>query len=501
MTPPMRSPRRIRALLDLAEARERRLVALLAMVFMLLLAGPAQLSPDGAEMFAALRGGSWGSWPPLWPALLAAIPWPDPTRAGFLLNLLLAGAVAWPLHLLAHRLGGRWAARLAVALWLLLPAMRWQAAVLDARPLGWLLYTLALALSVDALARQRSLWPAVLVAGVAPLGRPEGIFVLPLVALAAWLVHPRRRTLLAQFVALLAPLGCWTGLRRGGRLAWEIYGTSWHGVWPNADFMALTSAASAPTGFRRFLLAADAAGLESPPLDPRFLLRLAPHGMWDLAQGLLGALGVGMLVALAAGAVLATRRHQTGRLALAGVVLPLSALVLLPMAWGQGSPAANLLFVLPPALALLTTCLPPLLPRIGPAGVAALVLLAGVELHLAPWSARAPSYVEASQAALNMGQWLRQHPPTSGAVACSYAGRSVVRSAHLTPLALPSMWEAWQAAPGVAVLLAPDLGDDGGRGLALLEDPAWQVSWATGEADPSSGAWFVLLTRVEDKKR
>lgn len=482
--------------------RELRLAGGLAMAAMLLMAPGPKVSPDSLELLASIRCwadqgpcGGPTNWPPLWPGLL--LPWAGPAleRAAWTTNLLLAGAVSFPLYAAALRLGGRWAARAAVLAWVMLPVVAQHAAILDPRPAMWLLAALTLASGLRAADTNGPWWPAFVGAAVAPLIRPEGVFLLPLVAAGALLARQRPARVLGLLLAACLPAMVWAATSGGGRLGHELFGLSWHGVWTNADFLALTGPASAGTGFREMMRAAVRAGLESPPMDPRFALVILPHGLASLSRGLLGAMGLSGLLGLAAAIAKLWPRGWRVRLALMLAFSPLLALAVLPMSWGQISPSANLLFTVPGLLALASAGWVRWLPRRRQA--LGLVVVAGLlcELQLAPWGPESPRYIEGSDASTRMSMWLAEHPPAHNQVACTYAGRGVVRAAGLEPVTLPSSWEHWAPTPPVPVLLAPDLLEDGGRGLMLLEDPAWVPSAWVGPVLGSSqgGDWYLYL--------
>jgi hypothetical protein len=482
--------------------RELWLAGGLAAAALLLLAPGPKVSPDSLELLASVRCwagqgpcGGPTTWPPLWPGLLLPFAGPTLELAAWTINLLLAGAVALPLYAAARRLGGRWAARAAVLAWVLLPAVAQHAAILDPRPAMWLLTTMTLALGLRAAEEEGPWWPAFLCAALAPLARPEGVFLLPLVAAVALLARQGPARVAGLLLAACLPAALWAVASGEGRFGHELFGLSWHGVWTNADFLALTGPATAGTGFRELMEAAVRAGVESPPIDPRFALLILPHGLASLGRGLLGALGLLGLLGLGAGAARLWPRGWRARLALLLAATPLLALAALPMSWGQISPTANLLFTVPALLALAAAGWVRWLPRrrqaLGLVAVAALLL----ELQLAPWGPEPPRYIEGSDASTRMSLWLAEHPPEHGRVACTYAGRGVVRAAGLEPVTLPSSWEPWRPEPPVPVLLAPDLLEDGGRGLMLLEDPAWVPSaWVGPVLGRSQGGdWYLYL--------
>ncbi len=491
-----------RSLPALPPRRELLLAGGLATAVLLLLAPGPEVSPDSLELLAWVRcmanaGPCSGetTWPPLWPALL--LPWArGPLElAAWTLNLLLVGLTAFPLYSIAQRIGGRWAARAAVLAWVLAPVVVQHAVVLDPRPAMWLLTTATLALALRAAQGDGRWWPAFACAALAPLARPEGLFLLPLVTAAALLASQPWRRALGAFALACLPALSWAVASGGGRLGHELFGLSWHGVWPNADYLALIGPATAGTGFRALVQASAGAGIEAPPLDPRFVLLILPHGLATMARGLLGCVGVAGSIGIILGAIELGRQGLRPRLALLLALSPLAALAALPMSWGQVSAAANLMFMVPALLAVAFVGWSRRLPRrlqwTLPIAVVALLL----ELHLAPWQLEHPAYVESSIASTRMADWLSEHPPDGGEVACTFAGRGVVRAAGLEPVTLPSSWERWEPHQPTPVLLAPDLLEDGGRGLMLLQDPSWSpTAWAGPVRGAGTGGdWYLYL--------
>lgn len=449
---------------------------LAALAVLLLLAPPSGRSPDGLEMLALAREWAGGPpslsdpwyWPPLWPLLNLGPVLLGGETAVYVLNLLLAGLVAWPLARLAAR---AWpvapgAASVATALlWVALPAVREQAAVLDARPLGWLL---------SAVAAERAVagrWaPALLAALLAPLARPEGIVAPVLVgAVALWARQPRVAALAA--LALL-PGVAWTAHGR----AWERFPVAWVGAWRLEDLVALYGPASAPTPFRAWVLASGAPAPRAPFVLPDPLA---------FGAGLREVLGFGGLALAVAGAALFRKPAVLALGALPALLVALS-----PQSQGQLVPASNLIFAALPlviaggiALARLPALAAPLL----------------LELGMMAYAATPPRFFEGTDVAAAMSQWLRAHRAPGEHVVCGYGSRSVARDGGLVPEALPSVWEEWSPPPGTLVLLSSvDVrGTDGGRAYEILTSSGW-VPLATLSDDPTtmrSDHWLMLLAR------
>ncbi len=482
--------------------REAWLAGGLAVAALLVMAPGPRVSPDSLELLETVRCQAGlsvctvpSTWPPLWPTLLVPLARSPLQIAAWTLNLVLAGAVAVPLWLASSRLGGRWAARGSVLCWVLLPVVRQHAVILDPRPMAWLMAAWVLALCLRAGLSAKAWWPAFAVAALAPLARPEGVFLLPLVGVAALLARRSPAKVLGGLAVASLPLAVWLVSKGGGRFGYELMGLSWNGIWDNADFVALLGPATAGTGFREMMQAAVRAGIETPPLDPHFAWLLLPAGLASLGTGLLGALGLVGLTGVGLAVYRLGLRGWRARIALAAGLSPLAVLVMLPMSWGQMSEAVNLLFLLPGLLALAWAGWARLVPRRRQALLLGLVALAVAELHLAPWKLEPPRYVESSAASTRMASWLADNPPVGRRVACTFAGRGLVRQAGLEPVTLPSSWEAWDPRPSVPVLLAPDLLEDGGRGLLLLEDPAWVPTAWVGPVHHGAegGDWYLYL--------
>lgn len=504
------------------EVRERLLVTLLSVTFLLLVGGEALASPDTWELLATARvllGEPIGrdvtsaDWPPLWPLLVHPLAgWLGAYQAGRLVNLLAAGLVAWPLHALGARAGGPWTARAAVVWWALLPAVREHAVVLDARPLGWLAFTVGVLLLTEAVGGRRPWWPVFLAAAVAMLVRPQGLGLLVLAFFGMILAKPRRAwraPLLAA--AALAPK-ILLGLRIPPQRMWPLYRIP---DWSDGDWFSLAGPASAPTGFRLFLQDAVHAGIETPAglvdtlWNHGFLGGFSASQAWSLflggevalVQALPGLLGAVGCLLLLVGAVRFGRRgrHQAmGVVAAAGTLVVLAAL---PMTWTLGSSCTSLLFAVPALLVIASVggCLDDPESRCGLGwrryrwhGLLALAL---AEANLGPLQSLPPAYPFRSPTSLAASELLARDPPPSGRVYCTYGARSVVWEAGLLPVQLPSAWETWSPEPETAVLMSYENRQDGGRNLALLEDPAWRVAW-TLEEPGSSMEWFIHLKRT-----
>jgi hypothetical protein len=482
-------------------AREGLLVAGLAVAATLILARPLELSPDSYELLATIR--CWAgagpcsgptSWPPLWPALLTPFALVSLERAAWIVNLLLCGAVALPLYSSTRRLAGPWAARTAVLVWVLLPAVHHNVAVIDARPAMWLLSAGCFALALRAAADDGAWWPAFVLAALAPLVRDEGLAMPVLVSAAALLSGQAWRRVLPAMIASAAPWLIWTAFSGAERAGYEAYGVLWQGIWDEQDLLALLGPPTAATPFREFLIRATEAGLEDPGFQPLAMLQFLPRGLALLGRALAGSIGLLGLAGLSLGLLRLWRRGWRVRLMALLAASPMLALAAVPMPWSNGSPATNIVFLLP---WLLTLCLAGwyhLLPRRRKRLLPLLVLPLMLELSIAPWQLSAPTFVEDSSAAVRMTRWLAAHPPPGGEVVCSYAGRSVVRRAGLVPIQLPSAWDI--PVPKLPVLISEDFLNDGGRGLELLEDPSREAAAWTGPQYPrlgESGDWYLYL--------
>jgi hypothetical protein len=123
--------------------------------------GPLR-SPDGLETLGALQHGELdpGWSPPLW-ALVAGVPglWGSPVRAAWVVNVLAAAAVVWPLGRVGAAAGGVVGGRAAVFCWVALAAATEHAAVIDARPLSWWVGASCAAASVSPMWRVNSTPP------------------------------------------------------------------------------------------------------------------------------------------------------------------------------------------------------------------------------------------------------------------------------------------------------------------------------------------------------
>lgn len=470
------------------EAEERWLVTAWATALMLVLAGPAGLSPDGLEMLrmaAGLPGGDEVFWLPLWPMLMMPVGlFPDPIEASRIVNLLLAGAVAWPLHLMSCRLSGRAAARMAVVIWALLPAVVDHGAVLDARPLGWLFCALAVALAMDAGAGRRPWWPVWLAAGLAILARPEAMILWPLLGVGSLLVGlgPGRMALGLALAAI--PRALWAMALGSGR-AWEPFRAAWVDTWGKSDLTALYGAASAGTGYRRFVNAAVDAGVETSSWKVDVLLGDVSAGLVTVARGLVEGFGFLGLLALIFGLVLVGRRGRVAATCVAMGFLPLVAIALLPQARDQPTAAANLMFLVAPGLAVVAVSLEHVGRRVGkttlPLVLAVVFVL--LEAHASPLRVRAPAFVEQGSAATAMVAFLEANPPANGTIVSSSSSRGVVLRAGLRHVPLPSPWEPWTPAQSSGVLV--DIpGQDGGRAMEIMENPDWSVLWAVADDGP-----------------
>ena len=498
------------------------LAALGTLLAVVLLDPTPRPGPDSFEMFRLAA--SWlgtgpqltaaGFWPPLWPLMVTpgeALGHPQAWATG--VNLLMLAATAAALWVLALRLGAAVAAGGATLLLALLPTTRELALILDARPMGMLLTAATAALAVEAGAgRIRWRW-AFCAAALAPLARPEGILLPPIVAAAAWLSDQRAHRAGLSAVAALLPHALWQQLHPGRSSFEALYGP-WIAAWPRPDLVGLFGPGSLDSAYRRFAITALSLELETLPSDPTGLLATIPSSILNTSGALLEVLGItGILLAAAGGARLAAG----GRRQAAGVVLallPLAAVAVAPMSSGQSTRTANLLFLLPLLLVFVGVALHGLISwrRRGRGGrrmlAGLLVLLVLAETHLSPLRPSPPYFLESEEAAVLAIARLRAEPPASGAVAAGFSGRSVVYRAGLTVQELPGGWLNFEPTAGVPVLISSieARAEDGGRALMLLEDPKWRLVWVvtdgdlTGSAHPSppeDQGWYALLRRLD----
>ena len=450
-------------------------------------------------------------WPPLWALLNVPTVYMGISFEGArLINLLCWGLLIWPMHLLTTCLGGRIAGRISVALYLLLPTIWSFGAVMDARPLGALIATSVAAAAVHSAKRGRGWRWMLAFAALAPLARPEGV-LLPIVAgFVLWFLGRAWWQGVLGGLAALLPHAIVNSAVRGLTGHEQLF-APWYGTWSTWDLLSLFGPASVPTEFRRFALAAvDAGVVESQPGigDAVSVLATVPGGIVGAVPILAGALGVVGLVAVLWGVwlVLPLRRRW---LCLAVTLFPFFAVAGAPMAGGQGSPVANFLFLLPSLVALAAVGLvsvAPSWPRWVP--VVAAVLMVS-EAHLTPLGEPAPYFIEGSEAADLATGMLLSSPPTNGVVATDFSGRDVVLGADLQVVALGPPWAGPVPAEADAVLISSvgGSGEDGGRTLLLLENPAWRVEWVVGDEDLSTSAnlpsersrwdrgWYALLVR------
>lgn len=520
------------------------------MTIALALSAPgAKLSPDGYEMLAVARG--WfglgpnvsdpGYWPPLW-ALLSApgAALGQGALSMYLLNLLFVGLTVVPLHALTRNLAGPLAARVAVLIFASLPQVRDHAVVLDARPLGMLVATLCLAWALEAANNHRSwVWPFA-AAAIATLVRPEGILLPPLVALGVMIANRNWKVALVGLFMSLAPLDVLSITTRGvGN--YEAFIGPWIQIWPLSDLVALYGPASVATPYRAFVQQAVALGIEQSPRPILELLGLIPLSIVRTMAGLATALGVLGMLALLWGLLSTMRRSRRACVGTLVGLVPFGVIAIAPMARGQASIAANLLFMVPAACAILAAGLLRPGAKIAPGGqrrgqgggsiqarrqwrrlrqhrrwirpAAGLALTFGViaETNIGPLREPPPYFLETAEAAQLAVAQLRRSPPAGGVVATGLPGRSVVLRAGLQRQTLPPGWLEWDPPDGVPVLVSnvETNGEDGGRARTLIESPDWRVLWvvADGEMSEMSGqkpererqirGWFALLEPVE----
>ena len=500
----------------LSAGEERMVWPAVSIVLFLFLGGPALRSPDGMEMLRL--SASWlGSttdvgdpsfWPPLWSALnVPSVALGYGTAGARLINLVCWGAIAWPLHALASQLLDRSAGRIAVILYVLIPAFLDHAGVLDARPVGALITTWFVAASVAAVTNRKGVASVLVLASLAPLARPEGILLPVMAGVVVWLSGHRWWKSVLMAMGSLLPYGVFRSSFRGLSGHEQLFGP-WYGTWSTWDLLSLFGPASVPTEFRRFALAAVESGVV--PGDPAIeefvgVIMAMPAGFVGSAGILVGAVGVTGLLAVLRGAMVPESR--VARWTVVGLVgLPLAAVAVAPMAKDQAGALSNYLFVLPGLLALIAVGIASLRHR------NAMVLCVGLvvaEVHLTPLSHEPPYFLEGSEAAALAAQMLVSNPPSTKVVGADFSSRDVVLRAGLNVRPLGPIWAGAIPADVEAVMInsVGAKGEDGGRTLALLESPDWSVQWVVGDGDlaisrgevpkmprPERG-WYALLQR------
>ena len=499
------------------EIEERWAWTTLATVLLLVFGGPAIRSPDGMEMLrlsASWLGqpgpvGDAHFWPPLWSVLnLPAVAAGHGLSGARVLNLLLWGLVIWPVHSLSYNLGGRAAARRAVVLLLALPIIPVFAAVADARALGALITTAFVAAAVSAAVGERGLWAVVLLGALGPLARPEGVLLTVVVGPLIWLLGQGVVRAVCGGVVAALPHVLWSGAIRGLSGHEQLF-APWYGTWSTWDVLSLFGPASMPTEFRRFALAAVEAGVVQPQpslSDLGRVLSAVPSGLSGAGLALAGGVGVVGLAFAVRGFLRVNRGHQSKWVVLVAV-FPALVVAAAPMAKDQASMLSQWLFVLPALVALISVGTA--WPR-APAWVPwSLVGLCVLEVSITPLMGAPPYFIEGSQAADLATVMLEQDPPNSGTVATDFSGRDVVIGAGLDWVSLGPVWTGPVPESVDAVLISSvgARGEDGGRGLALLESAQWSVAWVVGDGDleilakrtPTQArwdrGWYALLLR------
>ncbi len=503
-------------MLRMPEREERVLSVVVALVFFLLLGGTALRSPDGMEMLrlsASWLGrstdvGDPSFWPPLWSFLnLPAVALGYDTAGARLLNLICWGLVAWPLHSLASQLGGRRSGRLAVLLYLLIPAFLGHSPVLDARALGALISMGFVAASISAIRTRSGLFWVLLFSVLAPLARPEGILFPVFGAVVVWLLGK------SWWKAGLAGLGAFLphALIRSsvrGFSGHEQLFAPWYGTWSTWDLLSLFGPASVPTEFRRFALAAVETGVVAgdPAIEDAIgVLAAMPGGLFGAVGIVLGAIGFGGAIAVFKGfSAIESRMLRWSVACLIGV--PLLAVAVAPMAKDQAGPVSNYLFVLPGLCAIAAVGLSSIKsPRM-------LALALGIviaETHVTPLRQDPPYFLEGSEAAELASQMLASEPPASGVVGADFSSRDVVLRAGLKVRELGPIWAGPVDSDLQAVMInsVGAKGEDGGRTLRLLESREWRVEWVVGDGDlaiangelpvveRNDRGWYALLRR------
>ena len=484
----------------------------------LLLSGPALRSPDGIEMLRL--AGLWLGhdeimtaphfWPKLWPALnLPAVALGHGVEGARLLNLLLWGLVAYPLHLLASLLGGVAAGRRAVLLYLLLPLVWPFAVVLDARPLGTLITTGFVAAAVMVAKQNRAWGWMIALAAIAPLARPEGVLLPLLAGFACWISGKTLfRSAFMSGVCLIPNLLASGGSR--GLSDHEALYASWYGIWAVSDILVLFGPSSVPTRFQEFSIAAmDAQVVSANPSREEIvsLFMSMPMGLVVASSIVLSGIGFVGIAMLMNGLVRVIPRKRRWWI-VGACLVPWVAIAVAPMARGQAGPLSNYLFLFPSLLAVLAVGMVPSRPM-PLAWPVLFALLLGLEVHTSPLRAPPPYFLESSEAADLAHAMLVQDPPPGGMVAADFAGRNVVLGADLNLVDLEPIWFG-PVPDGVNAVLLSSVGaqgEDGGWALELLDNPEWRLAWVVGDGDiaASNGAasqalrtdlgWYALVVR------
>jgi hypothetical protein len=232
-----------------------------------------------------------------------------------------------------------------------------------------------------------------------------------------------------------------------------------------------------------------------------------PADLAALGAGLGGALGALALGLGAVGALVLARQRPRAALGAAVALAPLALIAALPMAWGQSTAAATVLWAAPGLLTLGAAAVGALPGARGRrAGAAAWALPAAlgaavfIDTRWGPLREQPPAFLADRPSAGGARAWLGEHPP-EGSVWCTFSQRSLAWEAGLRPSALPPLWADFSPGPTDRVMLSDaDLqGEDGGRGLALLRSGAWVVEAAFEDpvdpADPLRPRGWVAILR------
>ncbi|MBM4368615.1 MAG: hypothetical protein FJ102_20550, partial [Deltaproteobacteria bacterium] len=358
------------------------------------------------------------------------------------------------------------------------------ASILDARPLLWACGAWSLA----ALSRGRH-GLALALAALAPLARPEGLALPVLVTVASWRSLGWRAIIGGAWA--LAPWTLWRASHPGS--GWEPLMAPWWGNWSHDMLLALLGRAAWPTAFREFALAELAAGRVASPSMGSFLE--GPQLGMNLA-GLSAA-------ALVPGVLAATWLARRGALALGLGLAPVAAMLVLPMAIGQASGAANfLVFAAVGAGPAAPAVIDWVLSRHRHPSMAALatpsILVLGLALatRLLPGAER-PEFIEDGPAYQGAAAALRADPPAC--VRAGWGGSAVAHMAGIVPGRLPGRWHPAEALDCVVLLASDDVLDPGGSvGDQVLEHDL-RVVWVVtddGEAPAPGVRWVALLRPV-----
>ena len=514
-------------------------VALLLAAVWLVVAPTAGLSPDGMEMLAVsrcLRTGACetanvGYWPPVWPASVALLShMTDAEGAGRALNIVCGAAVIPFLWRAINRFREPSAdparaslpALAASVLWAGLPSVVDHIVVLDARPMGMLVTSFLLWAAVEAFYGQRSWAWAYAGAAIAPLVRPEGVAMAPLVALThamllatarpggwqdfVWVrprgqgagesaakpsdspvaaqAVPQRLPGLGMLLLSALPHVAWNAAMPGGRSGVEAFFGPWMTTWPLDDLLALMGPASFRTSYGLFVAAQVERGNLAPPRDFGGLLVAIMRQLADAPIATASVGGTALALALLGSVVVRLRNGGPGRVGTLAGVLLWAAISAAPMSGGQATRAANLLFLLPGGLLLLASIVPAAPRRRRGSSPAALwatvgvVCLVLVDAYRGPFREPAPRFLIGTPPARLAARILAHAAPRLPmSIYAGFEGRGIVRRAEQHPLPLPNGWEPFAPEPGTYGLLVDGGLLEAGVALAVFEAPDTHLCW------------------------